>query len=174
MLKQNKRAQEIRDLAKQLVDAAGGSLTLPQLQEAVAQRWYEGVVKKVRRDYLLITLFGHRNSSITFMLQGDVITVTTAMPQSKTPRISPDDFVYLAIDTLPWSVYRGAIHTVNSRFNAAFRVYYPDLDPVTHMTAMCEARKIWLKPTHGGVLIARSKPSGIPASEEIFALMGLV
>ena len=66
MPKQNRRAQEIRDLAAALSQAKGGNLSLPELQKAVAGKWYEGDVARVRGDYLINTLIGHKTSVMVF------------------------------------------------------------------------------------------------------------
>ncbi len=174
MPRQSQRAQEIRDLAAELSAQQGGYLTLPQLQKAAANKWYEGDVTRVRSDYVITTLMGHGTSSMTFNISEETITVTTMMPHSRSvSRMDPDDFVYLAIEKLPPCVYPGAIHTVLSRFNACFRVYYPDLDPVEHTKKMTAEKKIYMRPSNGGVLICREPFKKAMAPEDILAAMGL-
>ena len=171
---QNNRPQEIRGLAKEMLsDAAGGALTLARLREAVAIRWYEGNVNKVRSDYLLNTLMGHGNSNLVFVIEGDIITATAAMPQSRKACLSPDEFVLLAIDSLPQCLYPGAIHSVLSRFNSAFRAYFSNLDPVEHTKRMESEKKIYIKPITGWVLISRTPFARAVTPQEVLAAMGL-
>ena len=171
-MSQSKRAHEVRELAKELLSATGEALTLTRLREAVAAKWFSGNLSKVRNDYLLTTLLGH-GSSVMFIIEGDIITVTTAMPHSRNGRLSPDEFVYLAISSLPPCLYEGAIHPVFSRFNPAFRAYFPDLDPVKHTKQMAEDNKIYMKPITGGVLISRTPFAKAVTPQEVLGAMGL-
>ncbi len=174
MPKHSARAQEIRDLAAELSAQQGGCLTLSQLQKVAAHKWYAGDVTRVRSDYVITTLMGHGTSSMTFNISNEVITVTTVMPHGRSAaRISPDDFVYLAIEKLPSCVYAGAIHTALSRFNASFRLYFPDLDPVEHTKKMAAEKKIHIRPSSGGVLISREPFKKAMTLEEILAVMGI-
>lgn len=165
------RAEEVRSLAHGLYSREG-KLTLAGLRKAVAKHW--GVdVNHVRSEYLLTALVSHSESSLLFMIDGDSITVTSQIPQSRKARLSPDEFVYLMIEHLPWCLYRGAIHTVLSRFNPAFRLYFPDIDPVEYTRQMASEKKIYVKPITGGVLISREPFKRAVTPQETLELLGL-
>jgi hypothetical protein len=69
-------------------------------------------------------------------------------------QVTPDDFVIRAIETLRPG--KTAIHTVYSDFNLLFREYFGRKeDPVETVQRMFGERKISLRPTKGGVMIAK-------------------
>ena len=67
-------------------------------------------------------------------------------------KISPEEFVKLAISKLRLENYKG-IHTVYSGFNEAFKTYFDGANPIEATGAMAEAGKIMLRPVKGGVML---------------------
>jgi|GEM_PF-1145200 len=67
-------------------------------------------------------------------------------------KISPAEFTLQAIQDLRKPPHKG-IHTVYSGFNAAFRKYFPDLDPVQTATELSEKGIVVNKLTRGGALL---------------------
>ncbi len=73
-------------------------------------------------------------------------------------RITPEEFVFLAIQRLP-EPGKSTIHTVFSNFNQAFRQYFgPDSDPVAVVNKMRDDGKIAFRIAKGGAII------GMPGS----------
>ena len=166
------RAQEIRSLACELF-AKQGRLTFNELRDAVAGRWYQGDANHVRTEYLLTTMIGSK-LSVEFIIDGENIIVKSQMPQNhKAAGPSPEEFVYLFLETQPSHIYHGAIHTVISRFNAVFKSRYPYLNPVEFTQQMKAAGKLAIKPSKGGVLISRPPFGKAITPEDILAKMGL-
>ena len=90
---------------------------------------------------------------------------------SKTPSlgdISPEEFVYKAIERLRVPPYRG-IHAVYSGFNGAFREYFPLLDPVDFVNQLVREGKITVRPVRGGVILYKTEdlPQGVSTTETI-------
>ena len=67
-------------------------------------------------------------------------------------KVSVEEFTKLAIERLR-KPGRTAIHTVYSGFNAAFRAYFPDVDPVDATQSLAQRGKIVTRITKGGALI---------------------
>lgn len=69
--------------------------------------------------------------------------------------LSPEEFVIKAIERLRTPPYKG-IHSVFSGFNAAFREYFPLLDPVIVTQQLAEEGKIVIRPAKKGVLLYKA------------------
>ncbi len=69
-----------------------------------------------------------------------------------TKKVSPEDFVRLAIAKLRSEPYKG-IHSVYSGFNEAFKKYFAGDDPIQLTNQMAEDGKIALRPVKGGVVL---------------------
>jgi hypothetical protein len=68
------------------------------------------------------------------------------------PRMTPEEYVVNAIRTLRGPESTG-IHSRFSGFNRAFRIYFPDLDPVETTTRLAGAGIIAIRPARGGVML---------------------
>lgn len=88
--------------------------------------------------------------------------------------MTPEKFTLDAITTLREGVYKG-IHTVYSGFNEAFRLQFPDLDPIVETKKLSELGKIVIRVVRGGAIIYR--PGDAPAvpnkGDEVLKRMGL-
>ncbi len=82
--------------------------------------------------------------------------------------LTPEEFVIRAIERLRTPPYRG-IHSVFSGFNAAFREYFPNLNPVEFTNQMAEEGKIVIRPVKKGVRLykAGEEPSTTRVSETL-------
>lgn len=69
-----------------------------------------------------------------------------------THKISPEEFVKLAIARLRNEPYKG-IHSVYSGFNEAFKKYFAGGDPIQLTNQMAEDGKIALRPVKGSVVL---------------------
>jgi hypothetical protein len=67
-------------------------------------------------------------------------------------KISPEEFVRLAIQKLRSQPYKG-IHSVYSGFNEAFKTYYSGQDPVEFTKGLSEDGRIVIRPMKGGVVL---------------------
>ncbi len=67
-------------------------------------------------------------------------------------KLSPEEFVRLAIETLRLDNYKG-IHTVYSGFNEAFKTYFGGENPIETTDRLAAEGKISLRPVKGGVMI---------------------
>lgn len=67
-------------------------------------------------------------------------------------KISPEEFVRLAITKLRSEPYKG-IHSVYSGFNEAFKKYFAGDDPIKLTNQMAEDGKISIRPVKGGVVL---------------------
>ncbi len=67
-------------------------------------------------------------------------------------RLSPEEFVRLAIERLRLQNYRG-IHSVFSGFNEAFKTYFDGANPIDATGELAKAGKITLRPVKGGVML---------------------
>lgn len=70
--------------------------------------------------------------------------------------LTPEQFVLKAIERLRTPPYKG-IHAVYSGFNAAFREYFPLLDPVDVTNKMAQDGKIVIRPARGGVILYKAE-----------------
>jgi hypothetical protein len=101
-------------------------------------------------------------------------------------KLSPADFTLEAIRKLRKPPYKG-IHSVFSGFNAAFRKYFPDLDPVQAVVELAEKEIIISTRTRGGVLLyipgeapvpkekagKKARPAPKDPADEVLKKMGL-
>lgn len=69
-----------------------------------------------------------------------------------TKKLSPEEFVKLAIAKLRNEPYKG-IHSVYSGFNEAFKKYYAGDDPIKLTNQMSEDEKLIIRPVKGGVVL---------------------
>jgi hypothetical protein len=76
-------------------------------------------------------------------------------------RLTPEQFVLRALETLGDPKRSKGIHSVYSGFNQAFREYFPDLNPVEATTQLAQAGKIEVRPVRGGVMLY--KPGEAPS-----------
>lgn len=67
-------------------------------------------------------------------------------------RLSQEEFVIKAIKELRTGNYKG-IHSVYSGFNAAFKKYFNNANPVEVTTRMAKEGKIVIRPAKGGVVL---------------------
>jgi hypothetical protein len=90
-------------------------------------------------------------------------------------RLNPEEFVCKFIVTFRDTERSRGIHTVFSGFNAAFKEYFPSLDPVAVTTALADAGKIDLKPARRGVMIYLPGESPTPRvdTSKLLKKMGL-
>jgi hypothetical protein len=70
--------------------------------------------------------------------------------------LTPEEFVLKAIERLRVPPYKG-IHSVFSGFNAAFREYFPLLDPVDFTNQLAKEGKITIRPAKKGVLLYKAE-----------------
>lgn len=99
------------------------------------------------------------------------------MSNEKQPRrrpLTPEEFVLKAIETLRQPPYKG-IHSVFSGFNAAFREYFPGLDPVEVTNGLAEEGKLVIRPVRRGVMLYRPEdaPAGSRDPKALLKQMGL-
>ena len=91
-------------------------------------------------------------------------------------KLSPEEFILLAIETLADPKYKNWVHTVFSNFNAAFREYFKEegYNPVKWTTKLHEEGKIALRPSKKGVIISLPREGGVlPSTEAVLKKMGL-
>jgi len=90
-------------------------------------------------------------------------------------KISPEDFVRLAIQRLRSEPYRG-IHSVYSGFNEAFKKYYGGQDPVEFTNGLAENGKVVIRPMKGGVVLylPEEAPEIKSRADEALKKMGLM
>jgi hypothetical protein len=88
--------------------------------------------------------------------------------------LTPEQFVLRAIETLRNPEKSRGIHSVFSGFNAAFRDYFPGLDPVEVTNQLAEAGKVVIRPVKRGVMIYKvgEAPAAVQAGE-VLRKMGL-
>jgi hypothetical protein len=67
-------------------------------------------------------------------------------------KLSPEDFVKLAIGRLRLENYKG-IHSVYSGFNDAFKSYFDGANPIDATDELARQGKIGLRPVKGGVML---------------------
>jgi hypothetical protein len=111
----------------------------------------------------------------------------TAKPkESEAGKLSPAEFTLKAIQDLRKPPHKG-IHTVYSDFNAGFRKYFPDLDPVQTVAELSEKGIVVNKLARGGALLyipgespkakankeKKAKKAKIDKGEEALKKMGL-
>jgi len=72
--------------------------------------------------------------------------------QGENKRLTPEEFTLLAIEKLKEPKYAG-IHTVFSGYNAAFRVYFPGLDPIKVVEELAAEGKIEKRRARRGAVI---------------------
>lgn len=92
--------------------------------------------------------------------------------QSSDP--TPEEFTLRAIEQLKKPEQKG-IHTVYSGFNEAFRIWFPDKDPITEVQALAKAGKIDFRLAKGGAVIypPGKKPAETASGETALKRMGL-
>jgi hypothetical protein len=90
-------------------------------------------------------------------------------------KISPEEFVRLAIQRLRSEPYKG-IHSVYSGFNEAFKKYYGGQDPVEFTNGLSEDGKIVIRPMKGGVVLylPEEAPEIKSRADEALKKMGLM
>lgn len=81
----------------------------------------------------------------------------------KAKKLTPEEFILLALKKLPKPGYHG-IHAVFSGFNAAFRKYFPGLDPVKEVNKLVAEGKVSIRPAKGGVIIYKGTPQQLPTT----------
>ena len=81
------------------------------------------------------------------------------------PQLSVEQFVDLAVTKLRNGNYKG-IHAVYSGFNAAFRKYFPELDPVVEVQKLVDEGKYVTRPVKGGVTIYRAGDVETPIDDK--------
>lgn len=77
-------------------------------------------------------------------------------------KLSEEEFTIRAIERLRESGYKG-IHSVYSGFNDAFRMYFPNIDPVAATIRLAEAGKIQVRFAKGGAMLY--KPGDAPVND---------
>lgn len=164
------QAQELRRIACEIAMEWGGTVAMGDLYGEVIAR-LKLKSSRVRKDFFLTSLMGGPRSSMEFRVEGETVTLINYAGASSSPTV--EEFVYLGIETLPWSVYMGAIHTVYSGFNKAFRAYFPNLDPIAETKKMIEAGKLFMRPIHGGVLISREPMKKALDADGVLKIMGV-
>lgn len=86
----------------------------------------------------------------------------TSRTSKEQNRLSTEEFTLRAIERLKNPKYQSdGIHAVYSGFNAAFREYFPGLDPVAEVAKLVEAGKVSIKPAKGGVIIYAGRVEGL-------------
>lgn len=87
-------------------------------------------------------------------------------------QITPEQFVLLALKRLKRPEYKG-IHTVYSGLNAAFREYFPQLDPVEIVKQLAKDGKIRIRPARGGAIIYPAGEETVTSAKQTLEKMGL-
>ncbi len=85
---------------------------------------------------------------------------------SEDARLTPEQFVMRAIETLRNPEKSTGIHTVFSGFNEAFRQYFPGQDPVAVTNQLAQEGKIVIRYVRGGAMIYKpeERPPWAPAT----------
>lgn len=88
--------------------------------------------------------------------------------------ITPEQFIFRFIETFRDSSKSRGIHSVFSGFNAAFREYFPGLDPVEVTNELAREGKLEIRPVRRGVMIYRAgeAPAG-SSPRDLLKKMGL-
>jgi hypothetical protein len=76
--------------------------------------------------------------------------------------LTPEAFILRFIETFRDSERSRGVHSVFSGFNAAFREYFPGLDPVEVTTELAEAGKLEMRFVKRGAMLY--KPGEAPRS----------
>jgi hypothetical protein len=89
-------------------------------------------------------------------------------------KLSHEEFVKKAIVSLRKEGYKG-IHTVYSGFNAAFKKYFDDENPVEVTNRLAREGKIILRPVKGGVMLylIGEAPASTNLGDEALKKMGI-
>lgn len=66
--------------------------------------------------------------------------------------LTPEEFVIRSIEKLRQPPFKG-IHYLYSFFSAAFKEYFPHLDPMEIIHKMADEVKIIVRPTKGGAML---------------------
>ena len=92
-----------------------------------------------------------------------------------TPRpLTPEQFILRFIDTFRDPGKSRGIHTVYSGFNAAFRQYFPALNPVEVTKELAEAGKIAVRFVRGGAMLYKPGEASTSADpKSLLRRMGL-
>ena len=162
------QAQEILHVACQIAMEKSGTMAFGNLYAEVLELLGLNS-SKVRKDFSLTSLMGGPRSAMEFRVEGEAVTLINYAGASS--NLSVEEFIYAAIGKLPWSVYAGAIHTEHSGFNKAFRLYFPNLNPIAEITKMVKRGKLFLRPIHGGVLISREPMNEPLDAESVLKIM---
>ena len=75
-------------------------------------------------------------------------------------KLTPEEFILRAVERLRTPHCSKGIHNVYSGFDAAFRDYFPFLDPTMVLRQLAEEGRIILRPARGGVIVY--KPEDAP------------
>lgn len=88
--------------------------------------------------------------------------------------VTPEEFVIKFIERFRDPGKSKGVHTVFSGFNAAFREYFPGLDPVEVTNQLADEGKIVIRPVKRGVMIykAGEAPATVDA-KRLLKEMGL-
>lgn len=175
-------AAKVRSTAKKLLKESDNTeMTLAELQKEIEQ------IRDIqlRSDYVRSSL-EVRDSGFEIHLDTDPVVVSlknspkrkevekvARARKAKSKKLNPEEFTLLAIQKLSGPPHK-AIHSVYSGFNAAFRKYFSNLDPVEEIQKLVKAGKVRIRPSKGGVLIFAGKentPAG--SAEKVLAKMGL-
>ena len=165
------RAAQIRKVAHEITQKAGGTITVGELRKEVMAHLSLSA-EEVRDDFFLVGLIsGGPRNSIEFRVNRNVVELISTTP-SRVNNMSVEGFIMRAVDTLPYSVYPGAIHTVHSGLNKAVRELF-GVDPIEVTKNMVDAGQLYSKPVHGGVLLSKAPMTRGISVDQILERMGL-
>lgn len=160
------KAERVRRIARKVLQEAGGKMSFTELFREVRTL----VDTPLRYDLMQKSLLLYpgrfqlrRRKGRVFMVlahpsRKEVSEMSSARKNkervSRQPRVTPEKFVFLAIEHLRNPDYKTeGIHSVFSGFNRAFRAYFPKLDPIEVVKQLVEDGKVSTRPVKGGVMI---------------------
>jgi hypothetical protein len=177
-------AAKIRSKARKLLKESG-EMPLTEVQKEIEQSWDT----RLRSDYLRNSLV-KIGSGIEINLDTEPVTVSLNNPIRKEMKramkkakakskkqqhpITPEEFTLRAIKSLSKPPHK-AIHVVYSGFNAAFRAYFPGLNPITELQRLERAGKVSIRPAKGGAIIfaGGAQQGKFSGADEALRKMGL-
>jgi len=88
--------------------------------------------------------------------------------------LTPEQFILRFIETFRDPERSRGVHSVFSGFNAAFREYFPGLDPVEVTTQLAEAGKLEVRLVKRGAMLYKAgEAPSLPNPRSLLKKMGL-
>lgn len=138
--------QKAKQLAKKILKDQG-----PMHFEVLIEKVKEKSGSVIHKDSFLYDIF----DDASFSLEGDNVSFKETL--------SVKEFTLKAINALKEKSTNKGIHAVYSGFNAAFREYFPGLNPVEEVNKLEKEGVVHVVPCKGGVFInpgPKSKQNG--------------